>query len=244
MNDLSAIVRSEFPPLAGIVSSPPRLDREGYLDINPAQLDAVLARTIRSSEILDELFSNSALDFFVILSPLSWIMEPQGSSYQAAAQGFLAALINKRRLRGKAGSILLTGPTTGLPNDEYSNDDSQERVNGGGGVLRTSEADLHYLFAQSIVSGLPGSSESTELITGLCAIWKDDDYQPPWLRNPKFSHAVLPSEKRRKSSAESGTVLSLKARLVAATTTSEAVSALERESSQRRMGLSGISINF
>lgn len=58
------------------------------------------------------------------------------------------------------------------------------------GTIPMFEPDLHQLFAEAVVAGLPGTAPGSELITGLAPIGMAQAETAFWAANPKFGLLV------------------------------------------------------
>jgi len=231
--ELHGVIKRKLPPLGGIASDTTVPINQWFLDMDADTINNVLGPKINGIVYFDKIFSDTPLDFFILFSTLSSVVGTPGESCNAAADAFMAALVKQRHSRGQAASIVRLGYTIGVGAPERDGGDIYQEL-AEQGFMATSEADVHYLFAQSIVSGLPGSTENLDIVTGLQSVWTDDGVQAPWLNNPRFSHVVFPAKRRPAIPSENTTIAPLKLQLSAARTVQEATEALESKLLEKR----------
>lgn len=61
---------------------------------------------VLGTQLLDEAFHKTDLEFFIVASSISSVIGWSGQSNYIAANEFMTSLVNKRRKRGVAGSIM------------------------------------------------------------------------------------------------------------------------------------------
>jgi len=101
------------PPLAAVMHAAGAAQATALADTTAAELAAVLSAKTAGAILLDELTAGMDLDGFVLFSSIAatW-----GSGLQpgyAAANAFLDALAEDRRVRGLAGTSVAWGPWAG-----------------------------------------------------------------------------------------------------------------------------------
>ena len=101
-----------------------------------------------------------------------------GQSNYTAANSFMCALARQRRERGSAASVINIGViiSVGYVTREVSDADQKNLRKGG--YMWMSERDLHQIFAEAVLAGLPNSSVDPEISTGLRRIDPNDPHQP------------------------------------------------------------------
>lgn len=196
-----------------------------FMDMDVTNLNKVLGPKVDASVHLDSVFSDVSLDFFVMFSSLASIVGNRGQSNYAAANTFMASLARQRRSRGQPGSVIGIGRLVGIGYLERVQEVVVQQLVKYG-FMPISEVDLHHLFAQAILTGLPDSGEDPEIITALRPVWQDEEMQVPWYNNPRFSHMVLPPKTQRDVTDEKKTILSVRELLSGATSTEGACTAL------------------
>lgn len=225
------MIKKDLPPVAGIANGAMVLRDQFFVDMDLEALNTVLGPKVDASLHLDEVFSDTPLDFFIMFSSLASIVGNRGQSNYAAANTFMASLARQRRTRGQPGSVMSIGRMVGLGYLERVSDVVELQLIKYG-FMPISEVDLHHLFAQTIMTGLPDSGEDPDIITALRPTREDDELQVPWYYNPRFSHMILPAEKEDVVMDGKKVGLSTRAQLEATTSTEEACKVLEGECSR------------
>jgi hypothetical protein len=146
--------------------------------------EAVLKPKVTGSQNLNELFGNQDLEFFICFSSTTSIVGSIGQSAYAAANHYMVSLIQQRRDRGLAGSVLHISILTGF--GYIFRRDAEHADTIYKSILprceRQSEADLHGMLAEAIVCGHPGQGQVTELITGARPVFQEE-----WREDPRLS---------------------------------------------------------
>jgi len=223
-------IQTSLPPLAGIANGSMVLHDQFFLDMDTKILHAALAPKVTASMHLDQVFQDANLDFFIMFSSLASIVGNRGQSNYVAANTFMSSLARQRKSRGRPGSAISIGRMTGLGYlERVGNNVELQLIKYG--FMPISEVDLHHLFAQAIMAGLPDSDEDPDIITALRPVREDEEVQVPWFDNPRFTHMILPAEKQENAALADGdkrkNSLPVKAQLVAATSTQAAQAVLE-----------------
>ncbi|KAL4779879.1 KR domain-containing protein [Aspergillus varians] len=206
-----AEIKSRMPPIGGIINAAMVLRDRLFHHLSWEKFAAVLAPKMMGSKNLDEVFGDEQLDFFICFSSTTSIVGSIGQSAYAAANHYMASLVQQRLQRGLAGSIVHIAILTGF-----------------GYIFRRdsdhSETDLHEMLAEAIVCGRPGSGQPAELITGIRAT-----FQGEWRDDPRLScyngQQELQDDLGREQSVESASV---KAQLAAAEDPAECLVILEK----------------
>ncbi|KAI2836193.1 hypothetical protein CBS147343_227 [Aspergillus niger] len=141
----------------------------------------VLKPKVDGTVNLDSAFAHHALDWFIAFSSIVGTAGNMGQAAYSAANCFMKALVNNRRRRGLAGSII---DISRVIREET------ERLMNRTGTIPMFEPDLHQLFAEAVVAGLPGTAPGSELITGLAPIGMAQAETAFWAANPKFGLLV------------------------------------------------------
>jgi hybrid polyketide synthase/nonribosomal peptide synthetase ACE1 len=97
---------AEMPPVAGVMNGAMILIDALFSNNDFATFDKVLRPKVDGTVYLDEVFSKSDLDFFIVTSSLASVSGNIGQTAYAAANAFMCSLIAGRRMRGLAGSAL------------------------------------------------------------------------------------------------------------------------------------------
>ncbi|KAI1467236.1 uncharacterized protein F4812DRAFT_465308 [Daldinia caldariorum] len=189
---LYAEICSVMPEVAGVAQGAMVLQDVAIQDMTLEQLSAVAMPKVKGSIHLNEIFHENTLDFFVFFSSTGSVIGNHGQANYAAANTFMASLAERRRRLGLAASIIHIGPIFGVG---YIARAAEGSLMGNvtlqtGGFVRTSERDLHQLFAEAIVAGRPGSTAQVELVSGVRRISQQEEHQPVWESWSRMSHFV------------------------------------------------------
>lgn len=153
-------------------------------------LTKVLNPKVIGTQLLDELFHNTPLDFFIVFSSLTGVVGNSGQSNYIAANMFMTALMSQRKKRGVAGSAIAISSVMGIGYVERSDDFTGDYF-AKLGYRNISEQDLQQLFAEAILVGKPGCPGSSEVITGLQPIFADAHVKAQFRDDIKFNHFVM-----------------------------------------------------
>ncbi|KAK5996028.1 Polyketide synthase-nonribosomal peptide synthetase phmA [Cladobotryum mycophilum] len=220
-------IREELPPIGGIAQGAMVLADTMFVDLDPAKVQRVLGPKVNGSIILEDLFANADLEFFVFFSSMAYVTGNQGQSIYAAANAYMASLAAQRRKRGVAGSVINIGTIIGNGYVTRQLTIAQQEYLTHMGNVFMSEQDFHQIFAEAIVAGRPDATDIPEIMTGLRLAHMDDADKVTWFHNPKFSHCVLWPEEQGARAVMSKQNVTVKSRLLLATTPEEAREAIE-----------------
>ncbi|GAA0223774.1 type I polyketide synthase [Cryptosporangium japonicum] len=104
-------IPAEFP-LTGVVHSAGVLAMAALDDVTPEHLDEVFGAKCRSAALLDEL-TGPDLALFVCFSSIAGVWGSANQAAYAAANAYLDGLMQRRRVRGLAGTSIAWGPWAG-----------------------------------------------------------------------------------------------------------------------------------
>ncbi|KAI8962427.1 hypothetical protein F5Y11DRAFT_365984 [Daldinia sp. FL1419] len=228
-----------LPPLAGVINGAVFLQDQMFLDMDVDIFNNTLAPKIDITVLLDEIFRDVPLDFFLVFSSLSFIIGNRGQANYNAGNAFMTTLVRQRRARGQAASALHLGSVVGVGYLTRAGD-VLEQILTKYGYMPVSETDLHHLVAEAIMVGLPDSGQSPEIITGLRYAREGEDSGVHWTANPRFAHMNLPLtdlDDDGDASSNSRAVVSLRAQLLAATSTEEAYKAIQTSFSTKLLAM-------
>ncbi|KAJ6076084.1 Type I Polyketide synthases (Type I PKS) [Penicillium canescens] len=178
-------INSELSPVGGVLNGAMVLRDGPFADSSVEDFHQVFAPKVEGSLLLDQLYRDNHLDFFLLMGSLSGPLGNFHQSTYAAATEFMAGLVHQRRQRGQVGSIIHPAQIRGV--GYLANIDPQlgEFLTNRMGPLILSERDLHELVAEGILAGRPDSGQSAEIVGGY---QMTDPAQFPdvlWYRNPK-----------------------------------------------------------
>jgi hypothetical protein len=192
-------IKSSMPPVGGVMNAAMVLRDRLFHHLPWEDFAAVLGPKMVGSKNLDELFCNEQLDFFVCFSSTTSIVGSIGQSAYAAANHYMASLVQQRLQRGLAGSVIHIAILTGFGYIFRRDSEHAETIYKA--ILprfdRQSETDLHEMLAEAIVCGRPGSAQPAELITGIRSV-----FQGEWRDDPRLSCYIGQQQLQDDSSGE------------------------------------------
>lgn len=100
VTELVRQVRSELPPLRGVVHAAGLLDDATVATVRPEQVRRVLAPKVDGARHLDAATADDALDLFVLFSSAAGLFGNAGQAAYASGNTYLDALAQARRRRG------------------------------------------------------------------------------------------------------------------------------------------------
>jgi hybrid polyketide synthase/nonribosomal peptide synthetase ACE1 len=95
-----------MPPIAGVANGALILRDQAFSDMDLESFQTVIKPKVDGTLFLNQLFQENTLDFFIAFSSVVATMGNSGQSAYSAANGFTKALVNQRRERGLAGSVI------------------------------------------------------------------------------------------------------------------------------------------
>ncbi|KAK3290192.1 BcPKS5, polyketide synthase [Chaetomium fimeti] len=194
---LDTMQAARMPPIIGVVNGAMVLEDKLFEDLDMDSLERSAPPKVDGSVLLDELFYDAPLDFFVLMTSTAQVVGNGGQSAYVMANQFMNALAAQRRdVRGVAGSNMAISFVYGRGYVEHNKKKGDS--NYADFLLRltyrgVSERDLHELFAETVLAGRPGSRAQgvAEVATGV-SLFRDDPQTHIQLRtNPRFSHFML-----------------------------------------------------
>lgn len=190
-------------------------------------MEKVLKPKIDGTRNLDEVFSDSKLDFFIVFSSLTSVVGNSGQSNYTAANAYMTGLMGQRRNRGLAGTSLDIGRLAGIGFVERAGDTVRQQLIRCG-FMAISEGDLHQLLAEAILAGYPGSNTGPILTTGCRTAREDDDVLVPWFNDARLSHKVVIEARSHDAKADSmKSSLPVREQLAKVTTKEDALEVLK-----------------
>lgn len=215
-----------MPTIGGVANGAMILEDALFDNMSYEAFTKVLTPKVQGSQLLDELFLDTPLDFFILFSSTTAVMGNSGQSNYIAANMFMNALAAQRKKRGLAASSVDISSVIGIGYVERAEDLSEDTfVNMG--YKPMSEQDLHQLFAEAILLGRTNASEQVcELATGVTPIRVDAQASDQYLKDIKFSHFLLESSNSHQHDSGTSSV-PLRVQLMEATSREEAASAIK-----------------
>ncbi|OQE31773.1 hypothetical protein PENSTE_c001G00730 [Penicillium steckii] len=231
ITDLQAVqecrqkIITELPPIAGIAHGAMVLTDGLTATASYSDLTAVLRPKVEGSLNLDQVFhDDKELDFFIFFSSVASVFGNPGQSAYAAANQFMSAITEQRRKRGCAASILYLGTVIGAGVVTREMNATEQLAMYDRGFMPMSEADVHVAFAEAVRASKPESKEQAQIITGLRSLPKASTSMSPSYSWPQFSDLTIPETEGNQSTSTSTGDISLKDRLIAATSDEEVLS--------------------
>ena len=234
-DDVTALVsevRASWPPIAGVANGANVLNDMAFEDMTYDDMNKVLTPKVEGTRILDQIFYDEPLDFFIGFSSISIVLGRTGQSNYDTANIYMLGLASQRRARGLNASVIDIGPIAGVG---LMARDVSENVMGllvSHGYRKMSGRDFLVTFTNGVLSGRVDSGEPEELITGLTVHPKKGKFQPTWVDNPRFSHLLLNTDGSGASSEGSAEVETLEDLLKRARSPGDIARVLRGESSQ------------
>ncbi|KAB2100109.1 Hybrid PKS-NRPS synthetase [Alternaria gaisen] len=191
-NICHAICKS-MPPIGGVANAAMVMDDCLFHKLQLASFNRVVEPKVVGSMILDKIFHDVDLDFFIMFSSISCIVGNRGQSSYSAANLAETTIASGRRSRGLSASTLALGMVVGVGYVARANlateaiKDNVRMQNG----IPLGETDVHTAFFEAMLLGKESSRLIPELITGLESIGSEDVELPLWHENPRFSHLSL-----------------------------------------------------
>ncbi len=189
-----------MPDIVGVVNGAMILQDDLFDNMTYEQFQKVIKPKVEGTKLLDELFYNTPLDFFIITSSITAVIGFSGQSNYSAANTFMTALMYQRKKRGVAGSAMDIPAVAGIgyaaQGDNFDFDYFTSI-----GYINISEQDFCTLFAEAILSGHHESPEQAEVATGVNYVPADLHVKDTHRRDVKFSHFII----REDQNATSGT---------------------------------------
>ncbi|XWW93079.1 hypothetical protein V2A60_001007 [Cordyceps javanica] len=211
-----------MPPIAGVAQGAMVLRDSMFDGLTYENLTAVLEPKVTGTQLLDEFFYDAPLDFFIVMSSLTSVVGNSGQSNYIAANMFMVALAEQRRRRGVAGSSIAISSLIGIGYVERSSKfDADYFANLG--YRNISEPELHQLFAEAILVGRPGCTQSSEITTGLEPFHpqRNANTKAQFFEDVRFNHFIL-ERQDAKSSESRGSDVTMRVQLAEAKTADDA----------------------
>lgn len=202
-----------MPPIAGVANGAMILNDGIVAQMSHEMFNQTLRPKVDGTRFLNDIFDKPTLDFFVVFSSLAYVTGNVGQSSYAAANAFMASVVEGRRKRGLAGSVMNLAGIFGIGYITRTDRGIIERL-GKMGYSNVSEWDFLQFFAESVAAGLPGTGpgQSHEISSSLRPYDPRRDENPPaWLNIPRFSY--YKRETTLSSGAEDGKSESVRAQL-------------------------------
>ncbi|CAI7637012.1 unnamed protein product [Penicillium glandicola] len=187
-------VTTEMPPVRGVANGALVLADSLFDEMTYDDLDRTFGPKVEGTMLLDELFYDAPLDFFIPFTSAVGVSGNTGQSAYIMANNFMTSLAAQRRdVRGVAGSDLALGAMSGLGAFERSATLDKDHFSKMG-YRDSSEQDFLQLFGEAILAGKPENAHLgvSQVASGLKPVRKAANVQAQLREDPKFSHFMLP----------------------------------------------------
>lgn len=156
-----------------------------FSDSSLEDIQAVLRPKVEGSLLLDELYSDDDLEFFILFGSIVGIFGNWSQSSYSTGIEFLSSLIQRRRQRNLVGSVIHPGEIQGVGYVARQGPGLLEHMKNTLGDNVISESDLNELFAEAILAGHPSTGRNPDIVAGMATA--DPSKQPDiiWYQNPK-----------------------------------------------------------
>ena len=206
----------EMPPIIGVANAAVvsvddlfyRMPYEDFSKVIKAKVDGTL--------LLDELFSEDTLDFFITFSSLVRVTGNVGQTAYAAGNAFLSGMCEMRARKGLAGSVMNLPGIYGIGMLARRDKATQEHIRQMG-YANISERAFYHFFAEAVNAGHPRNGKNWEISCGLPRFNPHKDTNlPEWLGYPML--ARMRCVKKSASGGDADSVsLSVRAQLLEVT---------------------------
>jgi short-subunit dehydrogenase/acyl carrier protein len=194
MQNAHTEITKRLPPIAGVANGALILRDKLFINTTFEDINAIMSPKTTGTIILDKLFPEDTLDWFIAFSSVVATSGNTGQCAYSAANMFMKTVVNDRRKRGLAGTSIdisrvhgvgyveRNAMSLGLSKKEM---DKIQRF-----ALSMSEPDLHQLFAEAVIASRPDSGRHSDLITGIRSLTSRDVADVFWAASLRFSHFV------------------------------------------------------
>ncbi|KAJ5710314.1 polyketide synthase [Penicillium malachiteum] len=180
-----SVIRETLPPIGGVCNAAMVLTDRLFVDLDVDAMVDTFRPKVDVAKYLNEIFADTPLDFFIMLSSNLAITGGQGSGNYAAANLFMAGLAAQRRISGRPASVIHIGYVADVGYFTYVDKSSRDFV-GRMHFAPLSETDIHHAFAEAILAGRPNSDRSCEIGVGVDPL--QEGQEPVWSSDPLWSH--------------------------------------------------------
>ncbi|KAH6658993.1 putative polyketide synthase [Truncatella angustata] len=184
-------IRETLPPIVGVMNGAMVLRDVSINNMSFGELNDVLKPKVNGSIIVDRMFENDDLDFFILVSSINCVIGNLGQANYAAANTFMCALAAQRRKRGLRAVTLNGGAIVGAGYMERESSRALDMIVKKLHMMRMSEEDWCQSFCEAIDASRLESPYGPELTTGLSDVPFDTSSAPYWFLNPMFSSFIV-----------------------------------------------------
>ncbi|KAI0403744.1 polyketide synthase PksB [Xylaria palmicola] len=184
-----------MPEIIGVVNGAMILRDSLFDSMTYEQFQSVLKPKVEGTKLLDELFFNTKLDFFITTSSINSVIGFSGQSNYSAANTFMTALMYQRKRRGVTGSTMHIPAVLGVGYAAQEDNFDFEYFTTLG-YINISEEDFCIMFAEAILSGQLESRDQPEVAAGVNYIPADLQVKEIHRRDVKFSHFIIKEDQQ------------------------------------------------
>ncbi|KAL4915248.1 hypothetical protein BDW62DRAFT_203848 [Aspergillus aurantiobrunneus] len=214
-------IQETLPTVGGVVNGAMILQDQLFTSMSFENMERVLKPKVQGSLLLDEVYSTRDLEFFICFGSLTGPAGNTGQSAYAAATSFMTSLVEGRRKRGLAGSIMCPGEIRGVGYVARTDQGLVDLIRNAIGDTSISEGELNELFAEAILGGRPDSGREAAPIAGFPTVDPDEQPHIVWLRSPR-TWRLLEYSGATSAQASAGEVVSAKQQLASVGSVQEA----------------------
>jgi amino acid adenylation domain-containing protein len=194
LQETVALIRRTMPEIGGVANAALVFEAGIFANFSAEDVTKQLRPKVDGSLNMDEVFKNDNLEFFLTFGSLATVCGNPGQAMYHAGNLFMASLMEQRRRRGQAASILNFGLLVDVGYVARKDRDDGSDIEG---TLRSllltplSEAEFHQVVLRGIISGRPGP-QTGEVVMGMEPYIDDGNMKarPPWVDKAFFSHMI------------------------------------------------------
>ncbi|KAI5364416.1 putative secondary metabolism biosynthetic enzyme [Alternaria postmessia] len=191
-------IKNSLPTIAGVCNAAMVLEDRLFANMTVGALSKVFEPKVEGSKVLDEIFHELNLDFFILFSSLTSILGNGGQSNYHAANLFMTSMCAQRRARGLAASVMHIGMVADIGYVARSDRHIENHLR----KLQyhpMSETDMHYLFAEAVMSSRADHPGNWNIVSGIETFVDAPGVKlrPPHYHNPRFAHYVREENARK-----------------------------------------------
>ncbi|ORY71958.1 putative polyketide synthase [Pseudomassariella vexata] len=180
-----------LPPIVGVIQGAMVLRDTAIRNMSFGQLTDVLKPKVDGSIHLDNIFSNTDLDFFLMISSINCVVGNSGQANYAAANAFMCSLAAHRRKRGLRAATVNAGAIIGAGYMERESRRALDQIVQRQHMMRLSEDDWCQAICEAIDASRLDSPHGPELTTGISDVPFYTSNAPNWHSNPRFSSFLV-----------------------------------------------------
>ncbi len=213
------LICESMPPIGGVAQGAMVLSDAMFAEMTMPIMEKVIKPKVNGSIYLEEIFRDTALEFFLYFSSVAAITGNKGQSVYAAANMFMNTLAAQRRKRGAVASVVNIGAIMGNGYITRELNAKQQKFLQELGNIWLSEQDFLNIFAEGVRASQLSGNETMEMTTGLRLTVPDSKVS--WASDPMFQHLVLYNEEPSGAGLQKSGSVPLKSQLEGVTSEDE-----------------------